>query len=69
MMTVFWDMKATSLDFFEKGTTMNSERYCEILNRVRHDVYSKRRGLTSKGMLFLSRQRKVAYSQENSGTN
>ena len=31
---------------------MNSERYCEILNTVRHDVYSKRRGLTSKGMLF-----------------
>ena len=31
---------------------MNSERYCEILNTVRHDVYSKRRCLTSKGVLF-----------------
>ena len=31
---------------------MNSERYCEILNTVRHDVYSKRRGLILKGMLF-----------------
>ena len=31
---------------------MNSERYCEILNTVRHDVYPKRRGLTSKGVLF-----------------
>ena len=31
---------------------MNSERYCEILNTVRHDVYSKRRNLTSKGVLF-----------------
>ena len=31
---------------------MNSERYCEILNTVRHDVYSKRRGLTSKDVLF-----------------
>ena len=31
---------------------MNSERYCELLNTVRHDVYSKRRGLTSKGVLF-----------------
>ena len=51
-MTVFWDMKATSLDFLEKGSTMNSERYCEILNTVRHDVYSKRRDLTSKGVLF-----------------
>ena len=39
-------------DFLEKGTTMNSERYCEILNTVRHDVYSKRRGLTLKGVLF-----------------
>ena len=52
MMTVFWNMKATSLNFLEKGTTMNSERYCEILNTVRHDVYSKRRDLTSKGVLF-----------------
>ena len=40
------------MDFFEKGITMNSERYCEILNTVRHDVYSKRRGLTRKGVLF-----------------
>ena len=31
---------------------MNNERYCEMLNTVRHDVYSKRRGLTSKGVLF-----------------
>ena len=31
---------------------MNSERYYEILNTVRHNVYSKRRGLTSKGVLF-----------------
>ena len=31
---------------------MNSERYCEVLNTVRHDVYSMRRGLTSKGVLF-----------------
>ena len=27
-------------------------RYCEILNTVRHDVYSKRKGLTLKGVLF-----------------
>ena len=27
-------------------------RYCEILNTVRHDVYSKRRGQTSEGELF-----------------
>ena len=31
---------------------MNSERYCELLNTIRHNVYSKRRGLTSKGVLF-----------------
>ena len=41
-----------TVDFLEKGTTMNSERYCEILNTVRHDAYLKRRGLTSKGVLF-----------------
>ena len=53
MMTVFWDMKGhITVDFLEKGTTMNSERYYEILNTVRHDVYSKRRGLTSKGVLY-----------------
>ena len=53
MMTVSWDMKGhITVDFFlEKGTTMNSERYCEILNTVRHDV-SKRKGLTSKSVLF-----------------
>ena len=31
---------------------MNSERYCEILNTVRHDVYSKIRDLTSNGVFF-----------------
>ena len=53
MMAVFWDMKGhiKLFIFLEKGTTMNSERYCEILNTVRHDVYS-RRGLTSKGVPF-----------------
>ena len=52
MVTVFWDMKGhITVDLFEKGTTMN-ERYCEILNTVRHNVYSKRGGLTSKGVLF-----------------
>ena len=32
---------------------MNSERYNEIVNIVRHDVYTKRRGLTSKGCFFI----------------
>ena len=31
---------------------MNNERYCEILNTLRHNVYSKRIGLTWKGVLF-----------------
>ena len=53
MMTVFWDMKGhITVDFWGKSTSMNSEMYCEILNTVRHDVCSKRRGLTSKGVLF-----------------
>ena len=54
MMIIFWDMKGhITVNFLEKGTTMNSERYCKILNTVRHDVYSKRRGLTLKGVFFL----------------
>ena len=34
------------------GKGYHNERYCEILNTVRHDVYSRRRCLTSKGVLF-----------------
>ena len=47
-----WKATYVTVDFLEKGTTMNSERYCEVLNVVRHDVYSKRSGLTSIGVLF-----------------
>ncbi|KAJ4439540.1 hypothetical protein ANN_07664 [Periplaneta americana] len=44
MATVFWDRKGVLLlDFMPKGTTINANRYCETLRKLRRVIQNKRR--------------------------
>ena len=54
MLTIFWDSKGPILEhFLEKGSTMNSARYCDLLaNRLNPAICTKRRGLLSKKVLL-----------------
>ncbi|GFO46420.1 Aromatic-l-amino-acid decarboxylase [Plakobranchus ocellatus] len=46
MATVFWDSRGMMLlDILPKGETFNADRYCKTLDRLRHAVRRKRRGL------------------------
>ena len=55
MLTGFWDSKGPILeDYLEKGRTINSERYSDLLaNNLKSAVCTKRRGLLSKKVLLL----------------
>jgi len=55
MLTVFWDSKGPVLeDYLEKGRTINSARYSDLLaNNLKPAVCTKRRGLLSKKVLLL----------------
>lgn len=54
MLTVFWDMKGpVTIDFLQRGTTVNAENYCELLGKVKDDIRSRRRGLLSRGVILL----------------
>lgn len=54
MATVFWDAKGILLvDFMERGTTITSAVYCETLNRLRRAIQNKRRGLLTRGVVFV----------------
>ena len=52
--TIFWDSKGPILeDFLEKGSTINSASYCDLLaNRLKPAIRTKRRGLLSKKVLL-----------------
>lgn len=51
MATVFWDRNGVLLvDFMPKGTTINSESYCETLKKLRRAIQNKRRGRLTKGV-------------------
>ena len=56
MATVFWDREVVLLvDFLERGSTINSERYCETLKKLRRAIQNKRRGkLSSKICFFMT---------------
>ncbi|GFO15493.1 histone-lysine N-methyltransferase SETMAR [Plakobranchus ocellatus] len=46
MATVFWDSRGLILvDILPKVESVNADRYCETLDRLRHTVRRKRRGL------------------------
>ena len=54
MATVFWDRNGVLLvDFMETGTTINAERYCETLRKLRRAIQNRRRGMLSKGVSIL----------------
>lgn len=49
MATVFWDRKGLiHVDFMARGATINSESYCETLQRLRRAIQNKRRGMLSE---------------------
>ena len=69
MLTVFWDLQDPVLEHYqERGTTINSARYSEVLtDRLKPPIRSKRRGLLSKGVVFLhdnSRPHTAAHTAE-----
>jgi len=53
IVTVFLDREGVLLvDFLERGSTINSERYCETLTKLRRAIQNKRRGKLSSKVLF-----------------
>ncbi|GFO37796.1 histone-lysine N-methyltransferase SETMAR [Plakobranchus ocellatus] len=53
MATVFWDSCGKILlDILLKGESVNADRYCETLDRLRHAVRRKRPGLLRSGVVL-----------------
>ena len=53
MATVFWDREDLLLvDFLERGSKINSEKYCETLKKLKKAIQNKRRGKMSSKVLF-----------------
>jgi len=53
MATVFWYWEGVLLvDFLGRGSTINSERYCETLKKLRRAIQNKRRGKLSSNVWF-----------------
>ncbi|BFY99478.1 hypothetical protein BsWGS_02518 [Bradybaena similaris] len=45
MLTIFWDMQGPiTISFLEKGSSVNSANYCELLRQVKKDIKNKHRG-------------------------
>ena len=54
MCTVFWDRKGILLiDFLPRGETVNAERYCATLQKLRRAIQNKRRGMLTAGVVLL----------------
>ena len=54
MATVFWNRKGILLTgFMAPGTTITSEVYCEILNKLQRSIQNKRCRMLTKGIIFL----------------
>ena len=54
ILTVFWDRNGPiTISFLERGNTVNSENYCELLTQVKKNIKNKRRGLQSRGVILL----------------
>ncbi|GFW90291.1 histone-lysine N-methyltransferase SETMAR [Trichonephila clavipes] len=52
--TVFWNRKGILLiDFFQCGETLNVDRYCETLWKLRRAIQNKRRGMLNAGFVFI----------------
>jgi len=49
----FWDREGVLLvDFLERGSTINSERYFETMKKLRRAIQNKRRRKSSSQVLF-----------------
>ena len=54
MATVFWDCKGILLvDYLPRGTTVNAERYCDVLTKLRATIKRKRPGLLTRKVLLM----------------
>ena len=55
MLTICWDSQGVILEhYLERGTTVNSVRYSEMLStELKPAIRTKRRGLLSSGVLLL----------------
>jgi histone-lysine N-methyltransferase SETMAR len=54
LVSVFWDKDGILLvDYLEEGTTITAEYCVALLNKLKQQPISKRRGKLSKGILFL----------------
>jgi len=54
MATVFWDHKGPLLiEYMEKGKTVNSEQYCNTLDKLRMAIRKRRPRLLSDGVILL----------------
>ncbi|XP_069680131.1 histone-lysine N-methyltransferase SETMAR-like isoform X2 [Periplaneta americana] len=54
MCKVFWDRKGILLiDFLPRGGTVNDDRYCETLRKLRRAIQNKRRGMLTAGVVLL----------------
>ena len=56
MASIFWDAKGVLLiDYLEKGKTINSEYYCNLLDQLDKNIREKRPGLQRYPNFFLSK--------------
>lgn len=54
MCTVFWDRQGVLLvDFLPRGQTINTNSYCETRKKLRSAIKNKRRGMLSRGIVFI----------------
>lgn len=54
MACVFWDRRGVLLvDYIPYGQTVNSEVYCNQLKKLKRAIQNRRRGLLSRGVVFL----------------
>ncbi|GBN44354.1 Histone-lysine N-methyltransferase SETMAR [Araneus ventricosus] len=54
MANIFWDRKGFPLvDFMSKGITINANRYCQTLRKLRRAIQTKGRGMLSGGIVLL----------------
>jgi len=53
MASVFWDANGVIfIDYLQKGTTINSDYYCALLDRLKTEIAKKRPHLQKKKVLF-----------------
>jgi [histone H3]-lysine36 N-dimethyltransferase SETMAR len=52
--SAFWDRKGMILlEFLPYGNTVNADRYCEYLKKLKRAIQNRRRGLLTSGVIFL----------------